>query len=581
MGLDASNIGRDTGAPLVPGEIAHSDALQKGGWTFAFDFNIELKGGDPNRMGPAQKMATLREFASQTKGKPITIVAQTVMDEQIPPGPVPQGKDPQEPGSAPGAESGKASVAEPGSGSGRTQPVLVRYLIRDGEIQTLAVSKPGTFQEDLSGLLDTALQQSNGKKLGLVINDHGDDGAGLQGKDGFISWSQFDAAVQGSLSKVGRTSLDLVDLDSCLGGNKTVLDHVHPYADQLVASEAYERGTTQTHSAWLADLAANPQMNGNQLAEAIVDEAKKGNYTAYGVNQIDTIAHYNLKDNYEPFHQAMNSFADALAKSASDPRTKDALDKVISDSREHTSIFMFPLLDQYDLDLSKLTDNVLKNIDTVDDAQHSLRNSAEQLRSAQQGLVQSFYGSSEQELANVPAGKTLTGLSVFLPSRNDSDTRTESVGLTAIGAVANAVNPALPLAERKAQLPSLGAMLERQVEPLAQGNIETHKALEPIRQAVDQLSQPGLTDEQFDTLERTIYRQSLEVVDMPPFGASQNYFKLQLDTEIQEHLNGELPASPWARFLSELGSRSTVDTSASWQRLLEATAEMQRLQGGK
>jgi hypothetical protein len=530
----------------LPGD-APDVGKTKDDWTIAFDFNIEL-GDRTGHLGPEQKMATLRQFAKDTKGKPITIVAQTVMEES----------DPQ-----------KQDVQATKGGA-----VLSRYLIRNGEIKTLSVSTPGSFQQDLSDLLDTALEQSNGKKLGLVINDHGDDGAGFQGKEGFISFSQFDSTVKSSLNKFGRDKLDLLDLDSCLGGNVTVIDHVQSYADHLVASEAYEKGQTQKHSVWLSDLALNPGMNGSQLADTIVEEARKGSYAAGGINQVDTLAHYNLKDKYTPFHQAIDSFATALASSASNPLTQEALDGVIRESRPATNAFSFPLLDQYDTDLGKLTDGVLKNIATVDDAQHNVKKSAEQLLVAQRELVQSFYGSSQTDLSGL-AGNSLTGVSVFLPNRADFNTQRAAQDMTTIGRFSAMVNPNLSLSLRKENIPLLPFLLERQIDPLAKNNGDAVNKLEAIHRMVNQLSDSSLPDEQVGALENSLYQHALEIAEVPPFNTSRDYFKLKLDTEIMEHLNGEQSGSSWSSLLTALQTESTVDTRANWQKLAHVTTQLE------
>lgn len=118
-------------------------------------------------------------------------------------------------------------------------------------------------------------------------------------------------------------------------------------------------------------------------------------------------------------------------------------------------------------------------------------------------------------------------------------------------------------------------LLERQIDP-AKPDSEAQKALESIHKIVGQLTGSSLADEQIETLEKALYRRSLEVAYMPPFSTGRDYFKLKLDTEITEHLNGELSRSSWRRFITTLQLGSTVDSGANWQKLLEVTTKLQR-----
>lgn len=111
-------------------------------------------------------------------------------------------------------------------------------------------------------------------RYALIIWDHG---AGWQGisfdeeavelATDFLSLPDLDGALAQALTQSGLDKLDVVGFDACLMGQLDVFQTVAPYSDYAVASEALTPGQGWQYATLLNHLAANPDMDGAQLAQ--------------------------------------------------------------------------------------------------------------------------------------------------------------------------------------------------------------------------------------------------------------------------------------------------------------------------
>jgi len=112
----------------------------------------------------------------------------------------------------------------------------------------------------------------------LIMSDHG---AGWPGgwldndpvnPDGnFINLNQLDNALGRIITQTGIDKFELVGLDACLMSMLEVYSTLEPHALYAVASEEYEPGMGWAYSYFLKQLVDNPEMDGADLARAIVD----------------------------------------------------------------------------------------------------------------------------------------------------------------------------------------------------------------------------------------------------------------------------------------------------------------------
>jgi len=112
----------------------------------------------------------------------------------------------------------------------------------------------------------------------LIMSDHGSgwpggwyDDDSINPSGNFIALNQMDAALSEIIAQTGIGKFELVGMDACLMGMLEVYSMLEPHALYAVASEEYEPGMGWAYSYFLKQLVESPEMDGADLAGAIVD----------------------------------------------------------------------------------------------------------------------------------------------------------------------------------------------------------------------------------------------------------------------------------------------------------------------
>lgn len=82
---------------------------------------------------------------------------------------------------------------------------------------------------------------------------------------------ELDEALAEIRAQTGLEQFELIGLDACLMGHVEVFDALAPHARYAVASQETEPALGWAYTQFLAELAANPDMSGAELARVIVD----------------------------------------------------------------------------------------------------------------------------------------------------------------------------------------------------------------------------------------------------------------------------------------------------------------------
>ena len=374
------------------------------------------------QIGGNAEIQELQRLASQTAGKPVTILAQNIIE------------DPN--------HSGKYLVE--------------RYEIKDGHVNKLPTEQSKGMAQDLANLLSTATHNYPSKRVALINQSHGGGTAGLSdGHGGSCTLNEFVGAVKQGLAGSGHQKLDLLDFDACSMGNSGVVSQVRGVTEQLVASAAPEMGyggsyDAQNLSTIITNVLQNPQQSGEALGEAIINAANHGAngnpVESPGNNHhegTDTLAHYNLQK-YDDFKGALNNFGNALAQAARDPDQKEVLSQII----QNTPTYPANEATSANRDLKRFVEQVNEALNNgrLRDPDGSLHNAINALLTSQRQLVESYHANPEARETSVTPGsqdneqssragyEKMGGLSVFLPP---ADANQMARNLTPLSRLAN------------------------------------------------------------------------------------------------------------------------------------------------
>ena len=161
-----------------------------------------------------------------------------------------------------------------------------RYLITpDDDLDTINSEMVADLGELDMGSSDTlvefatwAIQTYPADRYVLILSDHGSGWTGgwfdhdPQNPSGnFISLDQLDAALGDIRDQTGIGKFELVGLDACLMGMLEVYSGLSPHSHYAVASEEYEPSMGWAYQYFLSQLAEQPEMDGAELAQVIVD----------------------------------------------------------------------------------------------------------------------------------------------------------------------------------------------------------------------------------------------------------------------------------------------------------------------
>jgi len=473
------------------------------------------------RLGGETKMAMLKELASETKGKPVTIVAQTILKD--------------------------------GNGPGVGDAVLTQYVIKDGSVSQIASRKAGSNAENIRDLVDTATHRFASNKIALVVHAHGSGDRGLKGNDEHINLAEFSTAVARGLSGSGHEKLDILDFDSCMMAQTGVLHSMSRIANDLVAPADVEWVNAssgmngQNLNLWLVDLLNKPSMDGKDLGQAIVREAAQLAPIKNASLATQTMSHFDLNGNYNQFSQSFEAFADALTKNARNSRNRTVLESLIKTAPRY--------LGQYSVDengskadLRSFADGVLRAIasNKLDDPKKELRLAAMQMEAQQARLVQSYYGAPMDTFDYRKMG----GLNVYLPQRSTTSRKELAKSTTTVGELAEYCSPNAPFERRKSDIFLLPDLLAP-VDAEAGRNAATSSALVPVRDAIKKLTTSAdMTDAQIERTEESLCSNLQGVQKLEPF-ASQWHKTLQgLNKDHKELLASEKYSPGWSKFLA-------------------------------
>ncbi len=175
------------------------------------------------------------------------------------------------------------------SGDGYTH----RFKVNKGSLQDFPMGYNADMAspDELSSFISWTVSNFPAKRYCLILWDHGlgwiggEENSALGGSEAasvrgiledagsnsFMSLSELNQA----LSSAG-TRFDLIEFDACLMGMWEVAAAVRDWASYLSFSQATEPATGNPYDDIFSDLSANPQMDGRQLSEVIVDD-----YLAY------------------------------------------------------------------------------------------------------------------------------------------------------------------------------------------------------------------------------------------------------------------------------------------------------------
>jgi hypothetical protein len=321
---DASSASSpSTSTPGADSKAAETGMNPPNEWTVVADLAILFDNvGKSGHMGAEEKLHNLQALTDSTKGKPLTIIADVLVND---------GSD------VPGQPLSKSKKGYE----------VERVIIHDGKETILpAVPSQGT-QKDLQNLIEYSLKNAPSNKVALAINAHGLGNQGVEGGmlgrgNGLVPVEDLSSTIQSALKSGGRDKLDLVDLDSCLMAQQGVLQQLAPVTNDLVASEAVETVSTnpadidgQNLGKWIGDLVQNPSMTGVQLGKQIVAEANQNangyNFGPDGRDNVQgtrTLTNFDLSQMLE-FNDKLNALGVQLTKALADPASRSVIQNQI------------------------------------------------------------------------------------------------------------------------------------------------------------------------------------------------------------------------------------------------------------
>jgi hypothetical protein len=310
--------------------------------------------------------------------------------------------------------------------------MLKRYEIAHGQIHTMQPVKSGGTAMDLQNLLATAPRSGH---LALINEAHGNGDLGFEDDAGKLSVSDFQRAVKTGLASDGRTSLDLLSMDSCLMANVQVLDKLSGLAKNVVASELEEfssvaMGTPsktnfdmQPIDLYLSEMLKHPPKDGREAANDILSVSAKSCDAFAPKLQgcgTPTLAIYNP----QAAHQsalALDQFGTQLQLAIHDAKAKKNVDSLIGQLKDVSEV------PDHLRDVDGFAQGVIDLINrgTIKDSNHVLKQAAQNVLTADRDLVRSVYVNPQARIVQYVGQNSIHGLNTFLPGP-DFDVRDEA-----------------------------------------------------------------------------------------------------------------------------------------------------------
>ncbi len=155
-----------------------------------------------------------------------------------------------------------------------TSNINSTLLVNNGEIN---MGDPAV----LENFLEWGIMSFPAEKYALILWDHGSGWKARSPKhavkgvayddtsDDFLSNDDLESALSNALSSTGAGHLELVGFDACLMQMMEIAYYMADYSAYMVGSEETEPLGGYVYDEWLAELAADPDMDGGSLGEAI------------------------------------------------------------------------------------------------------------------------------------------------------------------------------------------------------------------------------------------------------------------------------------------------------------------------
>lgn len=375
-------------------------------WTMAIDLTAS---GDVNfngenvPTGAASKLAQILEMAEKTRDQPITLYVQAVL-------PLP------------------TTVGEDGRvHSNRKDQEVATYRLEDGQVMLVDQGPTRGFEQDLVELLKRASQRAGEGNLGLIIQSHGYAAKGLGGDTGEVSLSELEQAITNGLDGSGKTSLDLLNFDSCLMGNLNVVQAMQGEADHLVASAEVESAVAdadgQNMRTTLGALFDNPDLTPEAFAALSVQLASEGHNGETGNTDLDstgtyTLAHLNVAQ-YPQLETALDKLGGGLAQLIADTPQRHILAEIMNGIQPFSEggAMLSGSFSFANRDLGLFLDAIDEEVQNgnLHDTDGSIARLLEDTREALSQVVPQFHGESFDQYDQ------MSGLSLFLPDEEHID----------------------------------------------------------------------------------------------------------------------------------------------------------------
>lgn len=373
---------------------------EKTDWTFAINLTTDYGSG----YGVEARMAELHKLAEKSRGKPVTLVVQAAM---------------------PDYQSPEAFASGLPDGH-----YLDRWVIKDGKMTWVESAKSVGLAKDTEDLLAFTGKRFDAKRLGLLLDSHGNGNLGLTGDTGRATVPEFAQALRNGLKLINRKSLDVLDFDCCLMAQNGVVNEVKDVTRNVVASAETEHIAGQELTIPLERIFENPGMTGGQVARDFIKSSRDKQATMEAVSKvlayfgidnpakvpIKTLAHMSVEE-YEGFRGSLDKFGDKMCDVLKDEANRAAIEDVIDDTATYGGggggfLFLFMSVKGDKYDLKDFTTRVVKAIDAgkIKDADGTLKACAEDVLAKRNKLVGDYFGHGNYA--------QLGGYSVFLPARD-------------------------------------------------------------------------------------------------------------------------------------------------------------------
>lgn len=219
---------------------------------------------------------------------------------------------------------------------------LQRWLYNSEGLQLLEEQETANMGDagTLSDFLSFANSNYPAEKIAVTFWNHGGgsvSGAAfdeLHGQDSLDLAEMYQAFDSVWPANKDNPALELVGFDTCLMATVDVAALFQNFSKYLVASEEVEPGNGWLYSGWLGELAANPDMKGDELGVAICNTYYEG-CEAVGTQDQTTLSLTDLTK-LTPLLEAYESFGqEAFATAAKDPGFFAQLGRAASQSENY------------------------------------------------------------------------------------------------------------------------------------------------------------------------------------------------------------------------------------------------------